>query len=105
MEPLALSFRLQAVAVRRKGESLPSIRPSLSTCPRRYEFSQSIRTGWYVIIYITRLLQLMRSDSLAVARRAKGPQPLYDIFDPRFHYFRILSILCQRAIAFDHRDQ
>jgi len=66
--------------------------------------SPSIRTGWYVN-NIDRLLQLMRSDSLAVARRAQGPQPVYDVSDPRLHHFRILSILCQRAIAFDHRNQ
>jgi hypothetical protein len=50
----------------------------------------------------------VRTDAisrLAVARRAQRPQPVYDVSDPRFHDFRILSILCQRAIAFDHRDQ
>src|SRR5271170_6586009 len=47
----------------------------------------------------------MRSTSLAVARRAQGSQPAHDIFDPGPYYFWILSILCQRAITFDHRDQ
>jgi hypothetical protein len=41
----------------------------------------------------------------AVARLAQRPQPAHDIFDPRLYHFRILSILCQRAIAFDHRNQ
>src|SRR5271154_340716 len=47
----------------------------------------------------------MRSTSLPVARRAQGPEPIHDISNPRFHHFGILSILCQRTIAFDHRDQ
>src|ERR1700728_265477 len=46
----------------------------------------------------------MRSTSLAVARRAQGSQPANDILDPRLYHFRILSILSQRAIAFDHRN-
>jgi hypothetical protein len=41
----------------------------------------------------------------AVARRAQGPQPVHDVSGPRFHHSRILGILCQRGIAFDHRDQ
>src|ERR1700726_3412077 len=47
----------------------------------------------------------MRSTGLAVARRPQGPQPVHDVSDPRFHHFRILSILCQRSITFNHRDQ
>ena len=50
-------------------------------------------------------LEPMRSDPLAVARRAQGSQPVHDVPDSRFHYFRILSIFCQRTIAFDHCDQ
>jgi hypothetical protein len=47
----------------------------------------------------------MRSTSPAVARRAQGPQLAHHVSDPRLHHFWILSILCQRRIAFDHRDQ
>src|SRR3984893_5502020 len=47
----------------------------------------------------------MRSAPPVVARRAQGPQPVHDVSDPRFHDFRILSILCQRAVTFDHRNQ
>src|SRR5215469_15480888 len=47
----------------------------------------------------------MRSASLAVARCAKRIQPAHDIFDSRIPHLRILSILCQHFVAFDHRDQ
>src|SRR5215469_12626997 len=47
----------------------------------------------------------MRSASLAVARRAKRIQPAHDIFDSHIPHLRILSILCQHFVAFDHRDQ
>src|SRR6202042_2253227 len=47
----------------------------------------------------------MRSTSFAVARRAQGSQPANDILDPCLYHFGILSILCQRAIAFDHGNQ
>ena len=47
----------------------------------------------------------MESAPLAVARRAQGPQPGHDVFDPRFHHIRILSILCERDVAFEHRYQ
>jgi hypothetical protein len=50
-------------------------------------------------------LQSMRSTPLSVARRAQGQQPVHDVSDSRFHHFWIVSILCQRAIAFDHCDQ
>src|SRR4029077_21080543 len=64
----------------------------------------SIRTGWYARMpdypYTT-----MPSAPLAVTRRAKRLQPVHDVSDPRFHHFRILSILCQRPITFNHRDQ
>ncbi len=50
-------------------------------------------------------LKPMRSGTLVVARPAQGPQPVHDVYDSRFHHFRILCILCQRTIAFDHRDQ
>src|SRR6202043_3210780 len=53
----------------------------------------------------TYLYIAMRSAPLAVARRAKRLQPVHDVSDPRFHHFRILSILCQRPITFNHRDQ
>src|SRR6201981_3744941 len=62
----------------------------------------SIHTGWYVTVL---LATPMRSTSLVVARLTQRPQPVHDIFDPGLYYFRILSILCQRAIAFDHRTQ
>src|ERR1700721_573640 len=47
----------------------------------------------------------MRSCLLAAARRAKRTKPTYDISDPHIPYPRILSILCQHFVAFDHRDQ
>src|SRR5580700_10930501 len=47
----------------------------------------------------------MQSGTLAVARLAQRLQPAHDIFDPRLYHFWILSILGQRAIAFDHRNQ
>src|SRR5215469_9681805 len=45
------------------------------------------------------------SAPLAIARRAKGPQPSNHVFLPSLGHFRILSVLGQRAVAFDHRDQ
>ena len=53
----------------------------------------------------THSLETMLSDSLAVARLAQRPQPAHDIFDPRLYHFRILGILCQRTVAFHHRNQ
>jgi len=50
-------------------------------------------------------LETMLSDSLAVARLAQRLQPAHDIFDPRLYHFRILGILCQRTVAFHHRNQ
>src|SRR5580700_4006560 len=53
----------------------------------------------------THSLKPMQSDPLAVARLAQRAQPAHDILDTRLYHFRILSILCQRAIAFDHRNE
>src|SRR5215831_19428475 len=47
----------------------------------------------------------MRSAPLVVVRRPKRPQPANDISDSRIPHLRILSILCQHFVAFDHRDQ
>jgi hypothetical protein len=47
----------------------------------------------------------IRSAPLAVARPAQRPQPLHDISNPLFHHFRILGILGERAVTFDHGDQ
>src|ERR1700677_3460526 len=47
----------------------------------------------------------MRSASSAVARRAKRAQPTHNISDSHIPHLRILSILCQHFVAFDHRDQ
>src|SRR5271170_3004250 len=64
----------------------------------------SIRTGWYVTCQP--LLETpMRSTSLTVARRAQGLQPAHDVSDPHVPHLRILSILGQHFVAFDHRDQ
>ena len=47
----------------------------------------------------------MRSASTAVARRAKRAQPTHNISDSHIPHLRILSILCQHFVAFNHRDQ
>jgi hypothetical protein len=47
----------------------------------------------------------MRSASTAVARRAKRAQPTHNISDSHIPDLRILSILCQHFVAFNHRDQ
>src|SRR5580692_1512460 len=47
----------------------------------------------------------MRSAPIAVARRAKRIQPAHDISDSHIPHLRILSILCQHFVAFDHRNQ
>src|ERR1700746_3393020 len=47
----------------------------------------------------------IRSPSLAVARLAKRLQPPHDIFDTDFPHLGVLSVLCQRGVALDHRDQ
>src|SRR5215472_13473775 len=47
----------------------------------------------------------MQSSSLATARRSKSTQPVHDIFDPHVPHLRVLSVLCQHFVAFDHRDQ
>src|ERR1700722_11793473 len=65
--------------------------------------TMTVRT--YVPVGMYRCQEPMQSDPLAVARRAQRPQPAHDIVDPRLYHFWILSILCQRAIAFDHGNQ
>src|SRR5580704_2999850 len=47
----------------------------------------------------------MRSASTAVARRAKRAQPTHNIFDSHIPHLRILSVLCQHFVAFNHRHQ
>src|SRR6202041_144714 len=47
----------------------------------------------------------MRLACLTVARRTQGLQPAHDVSDPHVPHLRILSILCQHFVAFDHRDQ
>src|ERR1700721_1310333 len=47
----------------------------------------------------------MQLAAVAVARRAKRSQPAHDISDSHIPRLRILSILCQYFVAFDHRDQ
>jgi hypothetical protein len=47
----------------------------------------------------------MQSAPLATARRSKRTQPAHDIFDPHIPHLRVLSVLCQHFVAFDHRDQ
>src|SRR5580704_9782283 len=79
-------------------DEVRSASPDSRCCPSR-------QTAWYVNSAKLILETPMRSTSLAVARRAQGPQPVHNVSDPRFYYFRILSVLCQRTVAFDHRDQ
>lgn len=40
-----------------------------------------------------------------VTRRPQRLEPTHHISDPRFHHFRILSILCPRDVPFDHCNQ
>src|SRR5580692_3297681 len=47
----------------------------------------------------------IKSARLAVAMRSKRIQPAHDIFGPYIPYLRVLSVLCQHFIAFDHGDQ
>src|ERR1700733_9527433 len=47
----------------------------------------------------------MQSAPLAISRRAKRTQPAHDILDSHIPNLRILSVLCQHFVAFDHRDQ
>src|ERR1700722_1641731 len=47
----------------------------------------------------------MRLTSLTVARRTQGLEPAHDVSDSHVPHLRILSILGQHFVAFDHRDQ
>src|SRR6202035_2279216 len=62
------------------------------------------RTGWYVTVCNSRL-DSMQSAPLAIARRSKRIQPAHDILDPHIPHLRVLSVLCQHFVAFNHRDQ
>ncbi len=46
-----------------------------------------------------------RSDPLAPSRSAKRIQPAHNISDSDSPHLRVLSILSQHFVAFDHRDQ
>src|SRR5580698_10942322 len=50
-------------------------------------------------------LDSKRSAPPAIARRSKRIQPADNIFDPHIPHLRVLSVLCQHFVAFDHRDQ
>src|SRR5262249_61997208 len=47
----------------------------------------------------------VRPAPLAATRHAKRVQPTHNISDSYIPHLRILSILCQHFVAFDHRDQ
>src|SRR5215467_10627881 len=66
---------------------------------------RGIQTSWYVTDVKNLLLGSTRSAPLAVAPRAERIQPAHDISNSHIPYLRILSILCQHFVAFDHRDE
>src|SRR6516162_83025 len=40
-----------------------------------------------------------------LTRRSESTQPVHDILNPHVPHLRVLSVLSQHLVAFDHRDQ